>query len=157
MTHVYNVAAILAVTLSLNVWMIRTGLRRLIQPLEALSERSRLLADGADAEPVAVTGPEELARLSRAFNNMLARRRADTERIETTLNDLQTEKAKLSEANRSLGELTQCLREKHQEAVFERGRFLAMVERLHEGLIIIAAKVSMRAIHQPCKAPFGRP
>ncbi len=139
LAQVHYIIGILAVTLLLNIWMIRSGLGRLITPLEELADTSRALAEGEDVQPVPVSGPQEIAQLSAAFNSMLARQDQDHRRIQTTLADLGEERTKLSEANRSLEELTRSLREEHTTAVFEHQRFLAMVDCLHEGLIYLGA------------------
>jgi PAS domain S-box-containing protein len=116
LAHLHDVLGIFLVTLLLNIWMIRTGLRRLITPLEALVETSRTLADGKEAQPVSVSGPEEVAKLGEAFNDMLMRRQEDSSRIEYTM---------------------QQLREERTASEFERYRFTSMVEALHEGLAYI--------------------
>jgi len=135
--HLYNVLGILLVTLVLNVWMIRRGLRRLITPLEDLADASEGLAAGDTVAPVRVSGPDEVARLAESFNRMLSRRQKDRARIQNTLADLQAGQRSLAEANRALEEMTQSLREEHASAIFEQRRFLAMVEGLQEGLIYL--------------------
>ncbi len=139
LAQVHHVIAILAVTLLLNIWMIRAGLGRLITPLEDLADTSRALAEGEDVQPVPVSGPKEVAQLSTAFNSMLSRQDEDRRRIQATLADLADERTKLSKANRSLEELARSLREEHTTAAFEHQRFLAMVDCLHEGLIYLGA------------------
>ncbi|MGW6016084.1 ATP-binding protein [Streptomyces sp. NPDC055210] len=47
---------------------------RLIRPLRALTTAAGRMEEGAPAPPVVVTGRDEIAQLSRAFNSMAARR-----------------------------------------------------------------------------------
>ncbi len=114
--------AILIASLLLNVWIVRHTLRLLIRPLDSLSRQSEALAEGTAVRPVEIEGPEEIARVSHAFNAMLARHEADAIQIRRTFDELER---------------------KHREVEFQHQRFLAMVEALHEGIVFLDADGSV--------------
>lgn len=118
LAHLHDIAAVLLITLAINVWIVRRGLGYLLTPLEDVAKESVALAQGQTAQPVPVRGPAEIQHVARAFNNMLERAESDGNEIKRTLEQLQDQRA---------------------AAEFQRQRFVAMVEALHEGLILLGA------------------
>jgi len=116
LAHLEDIAAVLAITLVLNIWIIRRGLRHLLVPLEDIASESVALAQGRQARHIVVRGPEEIRHVASAFNKMVERGKSDASRIDATLQEL---------------------RAQQEAADFERQRFMAMVEALHEGLLFL--------------------
>ena len=84
--------------------------------LRTLRKRATRWQQDVALPRVPVEGPQEVRHVATAFNSMLTRRGEDAFHIERTM---------------------QQLREERSASEFERQRFSAMIEALHEGLVYL--------------------